>query len=468
MVAAAAATFFLVHPIQTQAVTYITQRFESLATLFMLAAALSYVRFRRTERWQWLAATLASGAAAGLTKETAVVLPLWLLLIELVFFDGKARIRRALYLVAPLGLAVLYPAWIAFRSSDTTLTWAAWDRYFLTQGAVLTKYLTLSAWPDQQFLFYDFPLVEGFSWGIVLHWAFVLGVIALGVFCAKRGSTIGFGILTFFVLLLPVTVIPLPDLIVEHRIYPAFAGLALAAAALCQVDRRKSVWLAVVVLTVMWSLKTVQRNSDWNDEIAFLEQHRARFPQHPDVLMRLGSYYFTRGAVNKALELTQEAQRSEQRLNVYYRNTAQVLIACNLAFLYLAKSDTASALIQARRAAVLDPDHSLVLMTLGSVNLEAGDYQGAHAALKTLTEKDPSNVQAWEKLSVVLSKLGDASGAEAARLRAGQETENQNRIASRHRQIPMEYKNHVVFGFVFLMLVAAAAAIRTIRGQVWH
>ncbi len=169
LVAAVAGIFFLVHPIQTQAVTYITQRFESLATLFMLLAALSYVHFRQGSRWYWLAAAVAGTAAAGMTKETAVVLPVWLLLIEVIFFDGRSLIRRAVYL-APLALLIFFPAWRAFQGSARTLTWVPWDLYFLTQGAVLTKYLELSTWPEQQFLFYDFFIVDRFSWTIVLQW----------------------------------------------------------------------------------------------------------------------------------------------------------------------------------------------------------------------------------------------------------------------------------------------------------
>ena len=465
MVAAVAGIFFLVHPIQTQAVTYITQRFESLATLFMLLAALSYVHFRKGHGWYWLAATVASAAAAGLTKETAVILPVWLLLIEIVFFEGRSLVRRALYL-APLGLVIFYPAWRAFQSSAGTLTWVAWDRYFLTQGAVLTKYLMLSTWPEQQFLFYDFFIVESFTWTIAFQWTFVIGLIALGIFLVKRRPIVGFGILTFFVLLLPVTLIPLPDLIFEHRIYPAFAGLAIAAAALCEVDKRKSVWLVVGALAVLWGFKTIQRNAEWNDEVTFLELHRARFPQNPDILMRLGSYYYVRGAVNKGIELTQEARRNEDRMNVYYRTMGKVLIAGNLTSLYLVKGDIEGALAEARRAVALSPDQPFALTSLGSVMLKTGDYKGAAGVFRKMTEKDPANPQGWDGLRTALSKSGDEAGAEAALKRYDEQVKSQNVVAADHAQIPASYNIAVIFSLILLILGGGVFAVRTVLNAV--
>src|SRR5207244_4159660 len=151
-----------------------------------------------------------------------------------------------------------------------------------------------------QFLYYAFPPVETLTFPVIAQWVFVLAVIAAGILFLKRDRLIAFGILSFFVLLLPVTLIPLPDIIFEHRIYPAFAGLAIAIAAVCRTQR-KAVLACVAIVLVILSWRTVVRNAQWNDEISFMELHRARFPEDPDILARLGSYYFVRGQVNKAL-----------------------------------------------------------------------------------------------------------------------------------------------------------------------
>ena len=169
-IAAIAGTLFLVHPIQTQAVTYLSQRFESQAAMFMIASAAAYVRFRKRAARGWLAIAILCAAGALLTKETAVVLPLWLILIECVFFNPRELISRRLVLIAPLAIGLFIPAWRAFRSSGgATLTWIPWSQYLITQGPVLSKYLQLSTWPREQFLFYDFQPVESLSWPLTLE-----------------------------------------------------------------------------------------------------------------------------------------------------------------------------------------------------------------------------------------------------------------------------------------------------------
>jgi len=148
IVAAAAGPLFLVYPTQTQAVTYITQRFESQAVMFMLCSAAAYARFRRTKRNGWIAAVVGFAIAAAFTKETAVILPVWLLLIELVFFErGWIRNRAFAYMV-PLGLVLVIPATkTSISTGYLTLGWIRWDKYLLTQGPVLTMYFPLVTWP---------------------------------------------------------------------------------------------------------------------------------------------------------------------------------------------------------------------------------------------------------------------------------------------------------------------------------
>ena len=194
LAAALAGGLFLVHPIQTQAVTYITQRFESQAAMFLLFSAAAYARFRRTGHRGWIAGVIVFGAAAGLTKETALILPAWLLFMELVFFGRFAELKRHALYFSPLLLLMLIPFWYGLIPGlgGPTLRWVPWQQDFLTQGPILTKYFGLIAWPRRQFLFYDFHIVSGFSWLLVGKWLLVLFAAASGFFLFKRKPFIGF------------------------------------------------------------------------------------------------------------------------------------------------------------------------------------------------------------------------------------------------------------------------------------
>ena len=149
----AAGALFLVHPVVSQPDMYISQRFESLATLFMVASLTAYVHFRNRGGAAWLAVAGACAGAAVLSKETAVVLPLWILLAEVVFFRSGTWDRRYLYAAPAVALLAL-PGWWAFRGSAETLTSVPWDQYIVSQGSVLSKYLQLSLYPARQFLHY--------------------------------------------------------------------------------------------------------------------------------------------------------------------------------------------------------------------------------------------------------------------------------------------------------------------------
>src|SRR6266545_2878493 len=120
-IAVVAAVLFAVHPMQTQAVTYIVQRYASLAAGFFLLACCSYVRFRLASSarasFAWYALFLASSLAAFETKESALVLPLAILLLELVFFSATAR-RRLLFF-SPFLLGAAAAAGLALASGLT-------------------------------------------------------------------------------------------------------------------------------------------------------------------------------------------------------------------------------------------------------------------------------------------------------------------------------------------------------------
>jgi protein O-mannosyl-transferase len=500
--AAAGGALFLVHPIQTQAITYISQRFESLAAMFMFLSAAAYVRFRRTKVKWWAAGTALFGLAAALTKETAVTLPLWICLIEVVFFEGAARLRKyAVYLVG-LGIILLIPGVKAFAGDTNNLFgWIPWYQYFFTQGPILTKYFELATWPRRQFLFYDFPLVSAFSWVVAVQWLFVLAVVGLGFYLLKRTRSasatarsletrsasatarsletrsasatarslerrllIGFGILSFFLLLLPVVLLPLPDLVNEHRLYPAFAGVAIAAAGCISAMNRKWAFAAIGLLVVVFGVKTSMRNSDWNDQIKFLELHRAAFPKDPQILTRLASYYYTSGYVNKSIELNLEARRYENRFNTYYSQQGHVLTAVNLSAAYLAKNNLQAAEVEARRAIAAQPDEPFAWRALGLVQLQKHEFNKAAESLRKYADLS-SSPEAWQMLQAAASQSGDL---ETAKLAAGKLEILEKAASGQEKviEIPKQYKSLAIFGMTLVLLIAAAWGVWTLWSAV--
>jgi hypothetical protein len=460
LTAALAGALFLVHPIQTQAVTYISQRFESQAAMFMFLSAAAYARFRRTNTKLWIPAVVVFAIAAALTKETAVVLPLWLLFIEFVFFEGT-QLRRLVVYMAGLGLLLVVPALRAFQGSgQVTLGWIRWDQYFLTQGPILTKYFELATWPRRQFLFYDFQPVSSITATVVLEWLLVIGVAAAGVYLLTRQRLIGFGVISFFILLLPVILLPLPDLIVEHRLYGAFAGVAIAVAGSVQVINRKWAVAGVAILAVALAVRTARRNSEWQDQLTFLEMHHAAFPRDPQILTRLASYYFMSGYVNKSLELNLEARRYEDRFNTYYSQQGHVLTAINLSSVYLAKSDFQNAEIEARRAIAAKPNEGYAWRALGYVQMQERKFPDAVESFKRYSELRPGG-DAWQALQVAATRAGDAATAKLAAEKLNAESEKASAVAV-SAGVQERHKSLAIFGLTLAVLGAIAWAVYTV------
>ena len=440
---------FLVHPIVSQPVMYVTQRFESLAALFMFSSAAAYARFRRTHGWGWIVGAVVLGLAAGMTKEIAVVLPAWILLMEFTYFSKLKWDRRFLFLI-PVGALLAWPAWTAFRGSANTLTSVPLGQYWSTQGLVLLKHLQLVVYPAEQFLFYDFPMATGLSWPLVGAWSVVLSLLATGFLLLNRYSTIGFGILTFFVLLLPVTLLPLPDLFFEHRVYGAFGGLAMAIGSLVALRPRPLVAVMTVVLMVGLGVRTFERSAEWNSEITFFEAHRERFPNHPHALSFLALHYGTTGQILRSIEVLEQAQRNIGRFNAYYSEPGRLTVALNLVTAQLAMGDldaAADALEQVRDVGLDEPAFQQVQ---GNWFLASDEPELAIEAFESLNELDPESLAGWRGLQIAYLQLERPDEAALAEDRLQERQDVQDARNQERWFIPVRYASHVTFGILLV------------------
>jgi len=166
-IALVTALLFVAHPIQTQAVTYIVQRFTSLATLFYLLAVVLYLKWRLAvpesrHRSLYYAGALLSTVLAMKTKEIAFTLPFMLILIEAVFFGSFTRKQWIALIPFLLTLAIIPISRAGAigegeRFARETIEISRLD-YLLTQFRVILTYLRLLIFPVHQNLDYDYPI----------------------------------------------------------------------------------------------------------------------------------------------------------------------------------------------------------------------------------------------------------------------------------------------------------------------
>jgi hypothetical protein len=319
--AGAVAAVWLVHPLNTEAVTYIVQRAESLAGLFYLLVIYCLIR-------NWKLAAIGACALGMGTKETAATAPLVALLYDRTFisrsFATAWKMRRPLY----LGLAatwVIPLAVIASGARGMSVGYVSPVDYALTQLGVIAHYVALAVWPGRLVLdYYDWPIAHGWRQvgpgGALVALSVIFFAVALW---AK--PWLGFLGAWFFIILAPSSsVVPIfTEIAAEHRMYlPSIALVVLAVVGgwtmlsrgvgggeACRAGGWVAGVVAAVVITIL-ATRTILRNAEYgNPELIWSDNVSLR-PLNPRAHFNLG---FTRmemgrpaqavGEFRKALEL---------------------------------------------------------------------------------------------------------------------------------------------------------------------
>ncbi len=336
-IALLAAVLFAVHPVQTQAVTYVVQRMASLSTALGVAGLLAWLRFRRAKgrrRLAWLAAATIGTAMAMLTKESAFTFPALAVIAEILFFDGQLR-GRLLGLVPQVATMAIVPAIVvAGAPPSDRITWGGqWalermglsHRAFLfTEARVVASYLRLLLFPAGQNLFSDYPTFRSLSpsvgAAIALHVAAIGGASWIAWISRRRAperSLVAFGILWFYIALaVESAAVVIPDVYNEHRLYyPTVGAFISAAAAAVLLARRlapaaRARWagpaLAAAVVLALGAA-TFARNRVWADEVAMWKDVAAKSPALPVVQRMVGVALLRQGRAAEAVSALKRA-----------------------------------------------------------------------------------------------------------------------------------------------------------------
>lgn len=320
-----AALLFVCHPLQTQAVTYIIQRFVPLTTFFYLAALVLYVQFRSSTtqplRVGIYLLSFVSAVLAMESKEIAFTLPVIITIVEFMFFRGSMT-QRFVRITPFILTMVIIPAKLMHLSSPVTPEKTEsvssainlvnfggishWD-YLMTQFGVITTYLRLLFLPIRQNLDYDYPLQQSFfKPEVLLPLALLLAIVGTGIYLLSRSADnrvyriIAFGIFWFFITLsVESSIVPIDDLIFEHRAYLPSVGFFISFIGGVSVlfnrlisthksQSKISVYLSLIMI-VSLSATTIARNMLWLDDVVFWNDVISKSPNKARAYISLGS-----------------------------------------------------------------------------------------------------------------------------------------------------------------------------------
>ncbi len=417
--ALAVALLWALHPLQTESVTYIVQRYESMMGLFYLLALYGLIRCSdSTHPYGWGAVTVAAALLALGSKEVAVSLPIMLLLYDRVLLSSSFwetwRRRWAVY----LGLLAVWAAFAWLQLHVGPRPWAgyavrlSWFEYACSQPGVILHYLRLVFWPHPLILDYGWPPAR--TVGDILPGATVVaGLLAATGYAFCRWPAWGLLGAWFFLILAPTTsVMPLADLAFEHRMYLPLAAVAAAVVlgiyafseALAYSARGRAALHGCMLASVGFALAilTWQRNNDYRDPLLIWQGVVAQRPNNPHAHNNLGIELAGRGQVDEA--------------NAHYRMALEIRpgfakARSNLGLALAGRGQVDEAIAHYRRALEIEPDDVAAHTNLGNALAGRGQVDEAIAHYRKALEIKPDFAGAHYNLGLALARCGQVDEA---------------------------------------------------------
>lgn len=435
--AVAAAAIWLVHPLQTQSVTYIVQRGEALMGLFFLTclycvirgtdAAGDETRGAALRRVGWyLGAVAASWLGAG-SKEVMATAPVVVLLYDRVFLAASwpevLRRRWGLYIALATPWCWLFARALPTLTNERGSAGFAAPvvspvEYLLTQAGVLLHYLRLAFWPHPLCLDYQWPVARSPA-AIVVPGLAVVALLLASVLAVRRRPVLGFlGLSVFFVLAPSSSFIPLSDLAVEHRMYLPLASVivltllgtrfALNRAAerygIAPRARNRLAAGALALVLISLTSLTILRNRDYRSVESIWTSVLAVRPDNPRAFNQLGRMYYNSGrraeayrCFRLAVALNDRSDAKQRAWNPYHENLASTLQDQGM---------LREAIHHYRRALRLQPRSSRILVNLGTALNQTGDVDGAIDCYRKALEIRPDYSIAHNNLALALEAKG--------------------------------------------------------------
>jgi len=318
--ALAVALIWTVHPLQTESVTYIIQRAESLMGLFYLLTLYSFIRAAESPRPRtWYGLCLATCALGMASKEVMASAPLLVMLYDRAFLSGSWREawRRRWKLYLALASTWILLGYLLFFTGSfhnalvnaRKMGIGRWP-YLLTEPGVILHYLQLSVWPHPLCLDYDgWPFAK--LWTSILPPALVLlALLGSTVWACKTNSAWGVLGAWFFLILAPTSsIIPTDSPAYEHRMYLSLAAVVVVVVlGIHALVGRRTIVVAAVLAIGLGAL-TWRRNENYRSQLAIWNDTVAKSPQSPRAHNNLGIALAQAGRVPEAIGQYEEAIR---------------------------------------------------------------------------------------------------------------------------------------------------------------
>lgn len=397
---------FLIHPIQIEAVSWISGRGNMLFSIFLLMSFIWILKLIQTRQLNYLIPIAISYTLALLAKEMAVSG------LFLVFFIGLFKSKQPsikLFMLLMLMLLIITILYISVRCAvigkiSQVSYWGGspWITS-ITMVFVLVKYLYSLILPLNLNVLIDVKLIRSlFDPRFIASLLLLFFIILMG-FRARKYKYVAFSLGWILCSLVPVlNIIPLRALFAERFMYLGMIGVGfLIGSFVCSIQRR---WGCIIVcaLFLVFCTLDVARNADWKDDLTLWNSVLRIDPNNAKAYNGVGTELMELGQFDDAISSFQTALSYDPD-NVFYLN--------NLAFAYVQKGEGDKVKVLLEQALQSDGYKAVVYHNLGLYYMEHQKPEQALKYLNAAIAADSRYANAYNSLGICLAQSGNKEAA---------------------------------------------------------
>ena len=416
ILAFAAACLWLIHPIQTQAVTFIVQRMTSMASMFYIMSIYFYAKGRLSQQikkrsWAFFLGCVLTAILGFGCKEITATLPFFILLYEWFFFaDLKPDwLKKNLPFIFTAFVIILLLSLLYFWAKPVRIMAAEHSRWGftpvqrqLTEFRVVIFYISLLLYPHpaRLNLEHDFSISASLfnPPQTLICIIIVFALLISSILLAKKHRLFSFCVLWFLGNLVIESSFAGIELIYEHRLYlPSMFVIFAFAAMLWKLLKPNLLKAPVVIIIALLLLAaTWTRNKAWADELILWKDCAAKSPNKPRANYNLATVYSERKDYPEAIKFYNKALRLDPN-----RFDATE----GLGFVYLNLQDYQKALDYAAKAVALNPKKTHAYYLKGLIFYQQNMLDEAIANLLKAIEIEPTLDKAYNDIAVIYNRL---------------------------------------------------------------
>ena len=381
---------FCLHPINTEAVTYISSRSVTLCAVFILSGLYGYIRWRQEKKTRFFILSLPGYVMALMTKEIALILPKLIITYEFIYNKnlqkekGEVISRLLPFILITIGYIfmiklIFNEVFGLFAKTKSSLAIRPYSSNILTQGAVSFFYLYLFFYPLKLCVDHNFPIISSFK--DPLGWLPLILIIILvlsAIIFRKRLALIAFSVFWYFICLLPQFYGRLNVVASEHHPYLAYFAVYFIIGYILSEwkPKKEALRLLFIFILGLFFILTLLRNFQWGSEYVLWSAELKANPGSEIAKGNLGLCLINKGFDRKGEEYLKQAADAN-------KNIASYPSILNLAAYYARfknQPEKALELLTWHRDKFLKHDYLRYLNTLGIVYNGLGKKQEARKA----------------------------------------------------------------------------------------